>query len=264
MSLTYLILLSGVQGLTEFLPISSSGHLVFMGTFFKIEGHSQLFDVAMHVGTLVAVILYLWRDVAFMMKGFFIFLMGKPSQGAKLLFMLVVGSIPICFFGYFLHYFYPNGISSVYIIGWMTLVFGIILVLADKVGMTVRRIEHLNFLDSFLIGLIQVLALVPGASRSGLCMTVARILGMERQAAARFTMLLGMPAILGAGTLKYMDLWNSGDILLTHDIFIAMGLSFVFALISITFMMAWLRRASFMPFGIYRVILGAGILIYVS
>ena len=260
MSFSYLILLSGIQGVTEFLPVSSSGHLVMVADLLKIEGRSLTFDVAMHVGTLGAVIVYLWRDIAKMVYGIFLFSIGKKTFGGRLFLMILIGSVPISLVGYVLNYFLPQGIADIRVVAWMTIIFGIFLVITDKIGMTVRRIEHLKFIDIFFIGVIQVFALIPGTSRSGVCMSVARILGMERSAAARFSMLLGMPAIAGAGGLKAYELWEISDVAFTRDIYLAVGLSFVFALLSIWVMMAWLRRANFTPFAIYRVALGAVIL----
>ncbi len=264
MSLSHLILLSGIQGLTEFLPVSSSGHLIIFGKILEVDGQSLILDVAMHIGTLGAVMIYLWRDIIFMINGVFISLLGKPSPGGKLFLMLLVATIPVCLFGYALNHYYPAGIINLKIIGWMTVVFGVGLIVADRIGMTVRRIEHLNYSDGVLIGIAQVLALIPGTSRSGICITVARVLGMERTSAARFAMLLGIPTILGAGTLKAFELFKLGDIGLTRDFTVAIGLSFIFALFSITLMMAWLRRASLMPFGIYRVLFGSGLLLFLS
>jgi undecaprenyl-diphosphatase len=126
--------------------------------------------------------------------------------------------------------------------------------------MTLRRTEHLRVSDALFIGLAQVLALVPGTSRSGVTMTVARLIGMERLDAARFSMLLSIPAILGAGALQTIQLIEQGDAQLTNAALTAAGLAFVTALLSITILMAWLKRSSFTPFVIYRVLLGVGLL----
>ena len=153
---------------------------------------------------------------------------------------------------------YAGGmLRSVEIIGWTTLGFGLLLGLADRVGMTVRRLEHMSYGSALAIGMAQVLALIPGTSRSGITMTMARFLGFERADAARFSLLLSIPAIAGAGTLTGIDLWQSGDVSLTRDVLIAAGLSFASALVAITLMMTWLKHAGFMPFVVYRILLGA-------
>ena len=146
------------------------------------------------------------------------------------------------------------------VIAWATLGFGLLLWISDQVGMTVRRIEHLGILDVLFIGAAQCLALIPGTSRSGITMTAARFIGMERVDAARFSLLLSIPTIIAAGTLSGLDLYESGSVELASDVFIAAGLAFGFALIAIAIMMAWLKRASFTPFVIYRVILGVFLL----
>ncbi|MEX2311187.1 MAG: undecaprenyl-diphosphate phosphatase [Rhodospirillales bacterium] len=174
--------------------------------------------------------------------------------------LLVVGTIPVVIAGYALHHFDVNMFRSIEVIAWATLGFGILLWVADQVGMTVRRIEHLGFFDVIIIGLAQCLSLIPGTSRSGITMTAARFIGMERLDAARFSMLLSIPVIIAAGTLSGIDIYQSGDVALAADAFVAAGLAFIFALIAIALMMAWLRRASFLPFVIYRIGLGAFLL----
>ena len=149
------------------------------------------------------------------------------------------------------------------IIGWATLGFGILLGLADKIGMTLNELKHMQFLDGILIGISQALALIPGASRSGLTITMARFLGYNRSAAARFSLLLAIPAILGASTLKGIELAQSQNAILSIDVAIVIMISFVAAFASIAIMMNWLNKAGFMPFVIYRVVLGTGLLAWV-
>jgi len=256
----HLAVLAIVQGVTEFLPVSSSGHLVLVPLFMDVPDQGLLMDVAVHVGTLAAVILYLWRDVWGMCSGLGRMLKGRPDPGARLAGLLIIGTIPVIAAGFALNHYYPDGIRGLKVIGWTTFGFGLLLMIADQVGMTLRRIEHLRFGDAIVIGVVQALALIPGTSRSGICMTAARMMGMERQDAARFAMLLGIPAILGAGTLKGYELWQTGNAQLTTDAFVAAGLSLVTALIAITLMMAWLRRASFTIFALYRLALGGFLL----
>lgn len=260
MPLFHLAILALVQGITEFLPISSSGHLVLVPVFLDVPDQGLLLDVAVHVGTLGAVMLYLWRDIWNMLSGIMLMLRGRSDPGAKLAGFLILATLPVIGAGYALNHYYPGGIRGVEVIGWTTLGFGIVLYISDQVGMTVRRIEHMGIGDVLFIGIAQVLALVPGTSRSGICMTAARVLGMERSDAARFAMLLSIPTIVGAGSLKGYELWQSGNVALTSDAFVGAGLSFVAALITIIVLMAWLRRATFTPFAIYRIILGAGLI----
>lgn len=256
MPILHLVILAVVQGITEFLPISSSGHLVLVPELLGWPDQGLIIDVAVHVGTLFAVLAYLYRDVGAMLSGIGRFLRGRSDPGARLFFMLVLGTIPVVIAGLAMHHYLPGMIRSMAVIAWATLGFGILLWIADRVGMTVRRIEHLGILDVLMIGLSQCLALIPGTSRSGITMTAARFIGMERQDAARFSMLLSIPTIIAAGTLSGLDLYKSGDAQLAADAFVAAGLAFITALIAIALMMAWLKRASFTPFVLYRIVLG--------
>ncbi len=262
MPLLHLAVLAIVQGITEFLPVSSSAHLVLVPEFLDMPDQGLVLDVAVHVGTLGAVMLYLWRDIASMLSGISRAMRSRSAPGLRLLGFLIIGTIPVVAAGFALNYYYPDGIRSIEVIAWTTLGFGILLMITDQIGMTLRRIEHLGIGDVLVIGMAQTLALIPGTSRSGICMTAARVLGMERSDAARFSMLLSIPAIMGAGTLKGYDLWKSGDAALTSDAIVGAGMSFITALIAIALMMAWLRRATFTPFALYRVALGVVLLGY--
>jgi undecaprenyl-diphosphatase len=146
------------------------------------------------------------------------------------------------------------------VVAWATIGFGIVLYLSDRAGMTLRRIEHMTLLSALLIGVAQVLSLIPGTSRAGITMSMARILGFERAEAARFSMLMAIPAISGAGLLVSLDLIDSGDVSLGIDALIAVGLAFVFALIAISVLISWLQRSGFTPFVVYRILLGVALL----
>ncbi len=252
--------LAVIQGITEFLPVSSSGHLRLVALLSGWPDQGLIIDVAVHIGTLFAVMAYLYRDIGAMLVGVGRTMKGRRDPGMRLLLLLVVATLPVIAGGYLLDRHAPNLFNNLETIAWATLGFGIVLWIADRSGMTLRRIEHLGYADAIIIGLSQVLALIPGTSRSGITMTAARVLGMERPDAARFSLLLSMPTILGAGVLKGWDLYKSGDAVLAADAFVAAGMSFFMALLAIAAMMAWLRRASFTPFVIYRILLGGGLL----
>lgn len=260
MPILHLAILALVQGITEFLPISSSGHLVLVPYVMQWQDQGLMLDVAVHVGTLGAVMVYAWREIGMMLTGFWKLVRGRIDQGTRLMFQVILGSIPVVIAGYAIAQYAGGMLRSVEIIGWTTLGFGLLLGLADRVGMTVRRLEHMSYGSALAIGMAQTLALIPGTSRSGITMTMARFLGFERADAARFSLLLSIPAIAGAGALTGIELWQSGDVSVTRDVLTAIGLSFVSALIAITLMMAWLRNAGFMPFVVYRVLLGAVLL----
>lgn len=260
MSILHLVVLALIQGITEFLPISSSGHLALVPLLTDWPDQGLMIDIAVHVGTLGAVMLYFWRDVIGMLRGLWMLLRGRSDSYAKLAGLIILATLPVIGAGYALEKYGTDSLRTLDVIAWATLIFGIVLWIADKTGMTLRRVEHLGLSDGILIGLAQVLALIPGTSRSGITMTAARLLGMERTDAARFSMLLSIPTILGAGTLAGLELYERGDAQLTSDAVVAGGLAFLTALVAISVLMAWLRRSSFTPFVIYRIVLGCGLL----
>jgi undecaprenyl-diphosphatase len=262
-ALYHILILAVVQGITEFLPISSSGHLILTSAVLGWPDQGLAMDVAVHVGTLGAVMVYFWRDMGAMAVGCVHLVVGRQSPGARLARFVIIGTIPVFVVGYFGKSLIETEFRSAEIIAWTTLGFGLLLWLADKVGMTLRRIDHLGWGGVFFIGLMQVLALIPGTSRAGITITAARFLGMERSEAARFSMLLSIPTILGAGALSGLDLYQSGDLALGRDIAIAASLAFATAMIAIWGLMRWLRRASFTPFVMYRIALGCGLLYWV-
>ena len=263
MPLLHLTILAVIQGLTEFLPVSSSGHLALVPHVLGWPDQGIVIDIAVHVGTLGAVMVYSWRDIGQMLVGLVRMFQGRREPGVRLVSLIVVGYLPVIVAGYLMSHYIGDAFRTIEVIAWSTIGFGVILGLADRVGMTIRRIEHMDHGTALFIGFAQVLALIPGASRSGVTMTAARIFGFERADAARFSLLLGIPAILGAGTLGGLKLYQSGDLSLGLDAAVAAGSAFFAALISVALMMAWLRRAGFMPFVIYRLVLGGALLAWV-
>jgi len=256
----HLLVLAVLQGFTEFLPISSSAHLILVPTLTGWKDQGLTIDVAVHVGTLGAVIIYLWRDLWDIVKGFAQLFRGRLTVSARLGINLIIATIPVVVAGYFVHDRLGGTSRSPEVIAWAVLGFGILLYVVDNLFMTVKRMEHINLLTALVVGLSQVLALIPGTSRAGITMTAARMLGFERSDAARFSMLLSIPTIIGAGALKGMELYQSGDTVLGRDAAISGVLAFGFALIAIYMMMAWLRRATFAPFVLYRIVLGGFLL----
>jgi undecaprenyl-diphosphatase len=246
-----------VQGITEFLPISSSGHLILVPILSDWPDQGLMIDVAVHVGTLGAVVVYFWREVWDMITGFIRLLGGRGGPGAKLALHLIAATIPVLIAGGALAYFDLTGaLRSVAVIGWTMLGFGVVLYLADRFGMTLRRIEHMTLPGALAIGLAQVLALIPGTSRAGITITAARMAGYERAEAARFSMLLSIPTIAAAGTLSGIEIYQSGNSALGLDAVLSAGLAFGSALVAIALLLRWLQHASFTPFVVYRVALG--------
>ena len=268
MPLLYIFVLAVVQGITEFLPISSSGHLELSwqimsrgGVALPEESQRLILFVAVHLGTLFAVLLYFWRDVLALAIGVFRLVTMRGGPQTKLLINVFVGSLPLVIVGYLASHEVITTLYHVKVIAWTTIGFAVLLYLADRFGMTLRRVEHLNLPDALVIGLSQAVALIPGTSRSGITMTAARALGMERAEAARFSLLLAMPAILGASLLQGYELYKLDDLRLGIEAGLAAALAFVSAVVAIAVMMMWLRRSSFTPFVIYRILLG-GLLLW--
>lgn len=262
--LHHILVLAVIQGLTEFLPISSSGHLVIAAPAMGWPDQGLAVDVAVHVGSLLAVLLYFWRDVGQMAVGVGRLATGRGGPPARLVVNVVIATLPILAVGFFAKPYVETYLRDVTVIAWATIGFGLLLWVADRLGMTIRRMEHVGWASALAVGLMQVLALIPGASRSGVTMTAGRMLGMERSEAARFSMLLSIPTILGAGALAGWDVYEAGDLQLGLDMAIAAGFSFLSAFLAIVAMMAWLKRAGFAPFVIYRLILGAALLVWVG
>ncbi len=262
MPFLHIVVLALVQGITEFLPISSSGHLVLVPALTGWPDQGVVIDVATHVGTLVAVLIYFRRDVAEMAAGFLALAARRLDAGGRLALLVVVATVPTVVAGAVLHELGADLFRSAAIIAWTTLGFGILLGIADRVGATSGRMEDIGLRGALIFGFAQVLALVPGTSRSGITMTAGRFLGLGREAAARFSLLMSIPTILGAGTLAGWDLYQAGDVSLGLDAVLAAVLSCLAALAAIALMMRWLRRASFLPFVVYRVALGIGLLIW--
>lgn len=260
MTLLQILVLAVVQGITEFLPISSSGHLVLVPAVGGWQDQGLDMDVAVHVGTLFAVVLYFRRDVWGMIAGFWRMLRGRRDPYGRLALQIAAATVPVVIAGFLLKDMIETVARSLVVIGWTTLIYGILLWVVDRLCMTVKRTEHLTWTDALVIGLAQVLALIPGTSRSGITMTAARMLGYERGESARISMLLSIPTILGAGVLAGWDIAQTGDWQLTNAALIAAGLAFLSALVAIALLMAWLKRASYTPFAVYRVILGIALL----
>lgn len=257
----YLAILAIIQGITEFLPVSSSAHLAIFPELTGYDDQGLLIDIAVHFGSLGAVILYNWRILLRMALSVISFgRMYRNSLPIAIMALLATG--PAILVGYFLS---ENDIIDLYlrnmlVIGCATLFFGIILGLADrKKGH--RRIDSITFFDAVVIGLAQTLAFIPGTSRSGICMTMARITGLSRIASAQFAMILSIPVILGASVKSGSDIiWENQSAVLDAAI-TAAALAFIAALLSIAAMMWMIERLSMMPFVIYRIALGTMLIV---
>lgn len=257
MSPEQLALLAIVQGLTEFLPVSSSGHLNLVHLLSELPDQGPLIDVALHIGSLVAVFIYFWRDVLVLMGGVLDLARLRWTGEARLVSLLALATVPLVVFGVvLLETGLVERLRTVEVIAWTTIIFGLVLWACDRAGGLHRTLERSGLSDAVIIGLSQAVALVPGVSRSGITMSAARALGFERTEAARYSLLLAIPAILASGAGAALELMDPNDPVVLHDAALAAGLAFVSAFLSIWFMMALLRRISMLPFVVYRLALG--------
>jgi len=265
MSLEQLIFLALIQGVTEFLPVSSSGHLSLVHELTGWADQGVLVDVAVHAGTLGAVLLYFRRDVWAMMIGGLNLFRGRMTDDGRMALYIVGATLPVIFVGYF---FLTTGFVDILrtatIVAWANLFFAGVLWITDRVGLTMRRMEDMNGTAALIIGCSQVLALIPGASRAGVTISAARMLGFERADAARFSMLLSIPTILGGAVASGFSVYQQGNVDLGLDMGIAALLSFVVALAAIHLFLKMMTRMTLTPFVIYRVVLGVGLLVWLN
>jgi undecaprenyl-diphosphatase len=260
MSLFQVVVLSVVQGLTEFLPVSSSGHLILVPALTGWPDQGLAVDVASHVGTLAAVLVYFWRDVGRMAAGIVRLGRGRADGGARLAGLLLIGTLPALVVGYLVDKYLAAGLRTMEVVAWTMIGFAGVLYLADRVGSSFRRLEHVTVGHALIIGLAQVLAFVPGTSRSGITMVAGRLLGFERVEAARFSFLLSIPAIAAAGLWKGYGLLETADAATIDAALWTAALSAAAGFMAIAFLMRWFRHYGFMPFVAYRLGLGAVLL----
>ena len=261
MPLEQIVVLALIQGITEFLPISSSGHLLLAPLLTGWKDQGVMTDVMAHMGSLLAVIVYFWRDCRYLLAGMIDLLRGRMTPWGRLALFIAVATIPAVLFGVFLDQigFMDQVRSMPQLVAWNAIVFGILLYACDRYGLSSRTMAGMGLIPALIIGIAQAIAIIPGISRSGITMTAARALGFERSEAARFAFLIGIPAIAGAGVLKLGEAAAEGTALSVEAVLTAV-LTFFVALGTITVLMRLVRHVSFLPFAIYRVALGVVIL----
>ena len=257
MSTLQAVVLGLLQGLGEFLPISSSAHLVLAPWIFNWTDPGLTFDIALHIGTLVAVIVYFWKDwLRLLTKG----LSDTRSTDGRLFWYLVAATIPGAIAGFLLEKKAETIFRSPLLIAVMLIVAGVFLYWADRQGAKNIEMSKITFKTSFLIGLSQALAIIPGVSRSGVTMTMGLWLGLTRAGAARFTFLLSTPIIFGAALVKLPHILANPSLITTNFI-VGMVVSFVTCIASIGFLLRYIQTKSFLPFVWYRFILGALVIV---
>ena len=237
------LILSAIQGISEFLPISSSAHLILVSSLYEFKSNSLLIDISLHLGSLLAII-YFFREELLDIK-----------NNKRILSLIVLGSVPLFVVGYIL---YSTGIiynlRNVKIIAWTTLVFGILLYIADKSRFDKKISTNLNFQTIFFISFFQVLSLIPGVSRAGITITAARILKFNRLDSSKISFLLSIPALLGASLIGFKDLFNQ-SVDFNYLVIFAIISSFIFSFLTVKFFLIYINKFSMNVFVIYRIII---------
>ena len=246
-----ILILSAIQGISEFLPISSSAHLILISNFYNFKTSSLLIDISLHLGSLFAIMFYFKKDL-FDLK-----------NNKRLLGLIIVGSIPLMIFGYILHssdliYFVRN----VEIIAWTTLFFGFILYFSDQSKTKKNISKNLNLKSIIFIGIFQILALIPGVSRAGITITAARFLNFNRVDSTKISFLLSIPALIGASSLGITDAFKE-TLEISYLSIIAIVLSFLFSFITVKYFLKYVNNFSLNIFVIYRVFLGIILLLII-
>lgn len=261
MSLIQIIVLALLQGFTEFLPISSSAHLILVPVVGHWQDQGLDFDVAVHVGTLSAVVWYFRKELAVMLTDFFASLVKRQLVGeSKLTWAVLWGTVPVGLAGLLLHDYVDGPLRSPLVIAVATIVFGLLLWWSDIKGRRLRDEHSINWKDVLVIGVAQAIALIPGTSRSGITMTAGLFMGLTRQAAARFSFLLSIPTIVLAGGYNGLHLLKQGHPIDWMALLLGIVLSGVTAYLVIHYFLKLLDRMGMLPFLIYRLVLGAVLL----
>ena len=238
-----IIILSAVQGISEFLPVSSSAHLILVSTLYEFKSSSLLIDISLHLGSLIAII-YFFRVELF-----------DARNNKRLLSLIILGSVPLIIIGYI---FYKTGfiyyLRNIEIIAWATLIFAVVLYISDKSRFDKKISSNLNLKSIIFIGIFQILSLVPGVSRAGITITAARILKFNRVDSSKISFLLSIPALVGASVLSFKDVLEQ-TIVFNYLVIIAIISSFIFSFITVKFFLIYINRFSMNAFVIYRIII---------
>jgi len=245
-----IFILSIVQGITEFLPISSSSHLILISEYLNFENQSLSIDVSLHIGSFIAVLSYFYKEII------------NFYENKMLFFKIIISSLPVMLVGFLIVKFnYIDKIRNIETIAWTTIIFGILLFISDKFKLDKNIKENLNFKSVIFIGLLQILSLIPGVSRSGIAITAARFLNFNRVDAAKISFLLSIPILAAVSFYGFKNILLSGDPIFTKLNLIAISLSFLFSLLTIKFLLSFVNKFNLNFFVYYRVFLGAYLLL---
>ena len=257
MSFNEIIPYAIVQGIGEFFPISSSAHLLLLTRLFKWTNPGEFMDVALHFGSFIAILVYFWKDVMKLLHGFFLTLTGQGGKKSQFFWILLWSTLPVVVIGFFVDSYGRFRLQGLMILAWTSLLFGLLLLLADVYGKASKHIKQISILQAFFgWGMAQCLALIPGASRSGVTITFGRAAGYTRQDAVRFSFLMALPTLLAATTLKGFHLFQTRCWGILPSFFYGSLISCTIGIGFLAFFMWWIKRFSLKFFAIYRSLLG--------
>ena len=240
-----IFILSLVQGITEFLPISSSSHLILVSKYINFENQGLSFDISLHIGSFLAVITYFRKDIINFIKN------------KNLFYKIFISSIPVMLVGFFLvKYNLIDRLRNIQVIGWATIIFGILLFVSDKMSLDKKIEKNFSYSSAIIIGILQIASLIPGVSRSGIGITAARFLQFDRYDSAKISFLLSIPTLGAVSFFGLKNVISSGDINFSIISFISIFLSFIFSFITIKFFLKYIQKFSLAIFVIYRIVLG--------
>ena len=269
MSWWQVVVLSAVQGLTEFLPVSSSGHLAIVSRIFFADDAGASFTAVSQLGTELAVLVYFARDIVRIARAWFNGLLVAAHRNAdyRLGWYVIIGTIPICILGLFFKDEIRTGVRNLWVIATALVVFSAVIALAERLGRQARHPDQLNWRDAIVVGVAQTLALVPGVSRSGATISAGLFLGLDRELAARFGFLLAIPAVFASGLFSLPDAFHpvlEGMSATGPQLLVSTVIAFVVGLASVAWLLRFLVRHSMYWFVGYRVAAGVGVLILLA
>jgi len=247
-----LIILSLVQGVTEFLPISSSSHLIFISKFLNFTKEDLLMNISLHIGSFLAVLLFFRSEIL----NFF--------KYKKIFFLVLIASVPVIILGYFLVKLeIINSLRSIEIIGWTTIIFGILLYFSDKFNIQKKLDQNFDLKSSIVVGIFHAISLIPGVSRSGIAITAARFLGYSRVDSAKISFLISIPTLAAVSLYGILSLYKTNSLVLTQINIYSIILSFIFSYITISLFLNFLKKFDLFLFVIYRIVIGI-ILLFIA
>lgn len=258
----YAIIIGTIQGITEFLPISSSGHLVILHEFIEIPINNEpAFDVALHLATLLSVLIYFYKDITAISKAWVLSIFGQGSADSRLAWNIILATLPAGLAGYFFESYIENHFRSILLVSIMLIIVGFLFIIAEKISIRRYKIHEISPLKALFIGLAQAIALIPGTSRSGITIIAGLGMKLKREAAVKFSFLMSIPIILGASIKKvpYLSFDNGTEL---ACILLAAAAAFCAGLWAINFLLNFIKTNKFNAFAYYRFALAIILLIF--